>query len=177
MSLLLLLKQTVVLMTSAGVLLSTNHALLSSKANAAEQVRLNYRIFRQSIAVEELSTFAKTGKLSTSMRSNLASSKQDPKVIRQYLTYPVGVDVVFLDRVLNSPVGNLILNQFSEVIHTPSRRANPQALRAALVTSASRDNAITLMEIIQNYPTSQVEVNGDRLEGVYRQFLRLTGRK
>lgn len=177
MSLLLLLKQIVVLAASAGVLLSTNQALLPSQANAAEQVRLNYRTFRQSIAVEELSTFAKTGKLSTSVRSNLASSRQDPKIIRQYLTHAVGVDAAFLDKVLNSLAGNLILNQLSKVIYTPSHRANPQALRETLVASASRDNTITLMEIIQNYPTSEVEVNGDRLEGVYRQFLRLTGRK
>lgn len=144
--------------------------------NAAEQVVLKYRIFREAISVKELSTFAETGELSTSLRINLALARQDPKAIRQYLTQPVRVKVVFLDRVLNSPVGNVILDQISQVIHTPSRQADRQALRSALILSASRDGQISLIETIQNYPTQQVEVEGDRLESAYRQLRRLEDR-
>lgn len=159
-----------VLVVSVGIL------LFSSSAIAAEQVVLKYRIFRESISVEELSTFAETGELSKSLRINFALARQDPKAIRQYLTQPVKVNVVFLDKVLNSPVGNVILDQVSEVIHTPSRGANRQAMRSALVISARDDNNITLLETIQNYPTSQVQVEGDRLETAYRQLRRLEGR-
>lgn len=160
----------VLVATFSGVLLSTSSAL------AAEQVVLKYRIFRESISVEELSTFAKTGELSKSLRINLALARQDPKVIRFYLTEPVKVNPVFLDRVLNSRIGNVILDQVSQVIHTPSGRADRQALRAALVLSASRDGEITLVEIIQNYPTPEVEVEGDRLETAFRLLRRLGGR-
>jgi len=54
-----------VLAVSADILLS------SSSAIAAEQVVLKYRIFRESISVE-LTTFAETGELSTSLRLNFA---------------------------------------------------------------------------------------------------------
>lgn len=164
------LGRTLVLVATAGVL------LLSSSALAADRVVLKYRIFSQSISVKELSTFTETGELSNSLRINLALARQDPKAIRRYLTDPVRVNAVFLDRVLNSPVGNFILDQISQVIHTPSRRADRQALRGALVLSASRDNTITLIETIQNYPTSQLEVEGDRLESAYLQLSRLGGR-
>lgn len=165
------LSQSLVLVLVASVSI----LLVSSRAIAAEQVVLKYRIFRESISVEELSTFAETGELSKSLRINFALARQDPKAIRQYLTQPVKVNVVFLDRVLNSPVGNVILDQVSQVIHTPSRGADRQAMRSALVISA-RDNNITLLETIQNYPTSQVQVEGDRLESAYRQLRRLEGR-
>lgn len=167
-----------VFIISAGVLIFSSSALLfePQAANAAQQVILKYRIFRQSISVKELSTFAETGELSKSLRLNLALARQDPKAVRQYLTEPVRVNVVLLDRVLNSPVGNVILDQIGQVIHTPSRLADRQALRAALVLSASRDGQISLIETIQNYPTSQVEVEGDRLESAYRQLRRLGGR-
>lgn len=164
------LGRTLVLVATAGIL------LFSSSALAADRVVLKYRIFSQSISVKELSTFTETGELSNSLRINLALARQDPKAIRRYLTDPVRVNAVFLDRVLNSPVGNFILDQISQVIHTPSRRADRQALRGALVLSASRDNTITLIETIQNYPTSQLEVEGDRLESAYLQLRRLGGR-
>jgi Alpha/beta hydrolase of unknown function (DUF1400) len=64
-------------------------------------------------------------------------------------------------------------------------------LRAALVVSASKDRQITLIEVIQNYPTKEVEVEGvdafaprleekrlvarHRLEAAYRQLRRLQG--
>ena len=158
-------------------------ALSGGRAFAAEQVVLKYRIFRSSISVKELTNFAQTGELSTSLRVNLALAKQNPKAIRQYLTQPVAVNIRLLDRVLNSPVGNVVLDQISEAIHTPSRKADRQALRAALILSASRDypdssgqnsrNTISLIEIIQNYPTSEVEVEGEVLERAYRQLSQL----
>ena len=164
------LRRAFVLMATASIL------LFSTSAIAADQVVLKYRIFRESISVEELSTFAETGELSKSLRINLALARQDPKAVRRYLTQPVKVNVVLLDRLLNSPVGNLILNEVTEVVHTPSGKADRQALRSALVISASRDSSISLIEIIQNYPTQVVQVEGDRLESAYRQLRRLGGR-
>lgn len=148
----------------------------STNALAAEQVVLKYRIFRESISVNELTTFAETGELSRSLRVNLALARQDPRVVRRYLTEPVKVNLVFLDRVLNSSVGNLVLDNVSQVIHTPSRRADRQALRSAMILSARQDGQISLIEIIQNYPTQEVEVEGDRLESAYRTLRRIGGR-
>ncbi|QKQ72388.1 alpha/beta hydrolase [Nostoc sp. TCL240-02] len=152
---------------------STYLVLLSTPAFAAEQVVLNYGIFRESLSVGELSTFVQTGELSRSLRVDFALARQDPKVIRQYLTEPVKVNLVFLDRVLNSQIDNIILDQISQVIYTPSHRADRQALRSALVLSASQDGQVSLIEIIQNNPTNEVEVDGKRLEDAYRQLRRL----
>lgn len=146
---------------------------LSTPAFAAEQIVLKYGVLRESLSVEELSTFAQTGELSRSLRVNLALARQDPKAIRQYLTEPVKINPVFLDRVLNSQIGNIILDKISQVISTPSRKADRQALRAALILSASQDGQVSLIEIIKNYPTNEVEVDGDRLESAYRQLRRL----
>lgn len=92
------------------------------------------------------------------------------------MTEPVKVNPVLLNRVLNSPIANVVLDEISQVIHTPSRRADKLALRSALVLSASRDREITLIETIQNYPTAVVEVEGERLESAFRLLRRLGGR-
>lgn len=164
------LRRALVLMAIASILLS------STSAVAAEQVVLKYRIFRQSISVKELTTFAETGELSSSLRLKLALAGQDPKAFRQYLTESVSVNPVFLDRVLNSRIGNFLLDEVSQAVHTPSGKADRQALRSALVLSASGDSKITLLETIQKYPTQEVQVEGDRLESAYLQLRRLEGR-
>jgi Alpha/beta hydrolase of unknown function (DUF1400) len=165
------------LSVSRGLVLVISIYLILSGAPAlaAESVVLKYRIFRESVSVQELSTFAQSGKLSTSLRLNLALARQNPQAIRQYLTEPVKVNPVILDKVLNSRIGNVILDQLTQVIHTRSRNADKQALRAALVVSASKDRQITLIEVIQNYPANEVEVEGDRLENAYRQLRRVQG--
>lgn len=142
---------------------------------AAEQIVLKYRVFRQSFPVKELSTLADTGQPSLTLRAALVLAKQDPQKVRNYLTAPVPVNPVILDRVLNSPVGNVILDQMSQVIHTPTRKADRQAMRSALVLSAAKDNDIKLIEVIRNYPTTEVEVDGDNLEKAYRQLRSLQG--
>ena len=48
-------------------------------------------------------------------------------------------------------------------------------MRSALVLSASKDSDIRLIEIINNYPSTEVEVDGDNLEKAYRQLRRLQG--
>lgn len=147
-----------------------------SPAWAAESVLLKFLIFRESISVSELSTFAETGELSPTLNAYMAMSKQDPQNVQAILTQSVPVNLIMMDRVLNTPVGDIILDRLSEAIHTPSNQANRQALRSALVLSASGDNQITLMEVIENYPTSEVHVEGDRLLEAYSQLSRLSGR-
>jgi hypothetical protein len=164
----LLLRHTVAFLASTAIIFSATYVF------AAEQVVLKYRIFRQSLSVRELTTFAQTGKLSSALRVNLALARQDPQKIRQYLTATVTADPLLLDRVLNSPVGEVVLDEISKTIHTPSRQADRQALRAAIVLSA-RDRQLSLLEILQHYPTTVVEVDGDRLESAYNQLRRLQG--
>lgn len=161
-----------------GVLVFTigvSNLLMCGKAQAAERVVIKYLVFRQSLSVEELSTFAETGELSSSLRVNFALGRQNPALIRQFLTTPVKVNPVLLDGVLNNPAGDVLLDEISQAIHTPSGRADRQALRAALILSATGDRQISLIEVVQNYPTSEVEVEGDRLEESYRLLTRLEG--
>jgi Alpha/beta hydrolase of unknown function (DUF1400) len=149
--------------------------LSTAPAFAAEKVVLKYRVFRESLSVKELTNFADNGKLSIPLRVGFKLAQQDPNKVRRYLTNPVKVNPIILDRVLNSPVGNVVLDQISEVIHTPSRKADRQAMRSALVLSASEDSDIKLIEVIKNYPGTEVEVDGDRLEKAYNQLRRLQG--
>ena len=154
----------------AGVLLSELPGL------AAEKAVLKYGFFRESVSVPELATFAKTGKVSTSVGAYLGMAGKTPQAVRQPLTQEIKVNGVLLYRVLTTPVGELLLDRVSEVIHTPDNLANRQALRSALVMSALPDGNITLTEILENYPTPEVHVEGERLAEIYGNISRLVAR-
>lgn len=149
-------------------------AVLAPAAIAADQVVLKYNIFERSVSVEDLTTFAETGKLSRDLKAYMRASKQDPEKIRQTLTDKVDVNMTTLDRVLNSIVGDVALERLSQYIYTSSRKADKEAMRSALVLSAREDDSISILEIAQNYPTQEVHVDGNRLSETYTQisFLR-----
>nr|WP_239005482.1 alpha/beta hydrolase [Gloeothece citriformis] len=150
--------------------------ILAPNASAAETIILKYSVLEAPISVPELSTFVNTGELSPSLKAYLKLANRNPDELRQALTQRVNVDGVVLSQVLNSFAGEFLLDQLSEVVHTPSQRSSRQALRSALVTSALSDNDVRLIEVLENYPTSEVHVEGDRLADVYRQIDTVVGR-
>ncbi len=139
------------------------------QAHAAEEIVLKYKILQASISVSELATFAETGELSPALQKYLNLAGRDPQELRSALTKKVDVSPLLLDRVFNSFPGEILLDQVGQVIHTPSGQADRQALRAAIVLSATSDSSLTLLEIMQNYPTSEIQVDGERLVQVYSQ--------
>lgn len=148
----------------------------SARADAADSVVLKYRFLRETVSVAELTTFAETGELSRSLRAYLRMAGKEPAELRRTLTQEVPVNPTRLYRVLNTTPGEFLLDQASQVIHTPSNRANRQSLRAALVGSALPNGKITLIETLQNYPTPEVHVEGDRLVEVVQRISQVTER-
>jgi len=144
-----------------------------TNVEASESVVLKYRILREKISVSELSTFAETGELSSELRFYLNAAKRDPEELRRTLTREIEVNPILLSRMLNSIVGEAMLDQVSTVVYTPSKRASRQSLRSALLSSALPDGKITLIETLENYPTSEVYVDGDRLVKVYEYLNRV----
>ncbi len=165
-----LFKSTLSFLTCVSVLLYSNSAI------AAEKIVLKYGIFRESVSVEKLTKFAETGEVSPMLNLLLNQARQDPQTVRNVLTKEVNASPVVLDRLLNNPIGEFLVDQIGQTIHTPSSEANPQALRSALVLSANKDNKVSLIEIIQNYPTQEVYVEGERLVRTYDQLSLLAER-
>jgi hypothetical protein len=159
---------TLFLATGAGIV------FYSSAAAAAEKVVLKYSAIRMTLPVSELEIFAETGKMSPGLEMLLGQAKKDPEAVRSSLTRRVKVNQSFLDRTLNSKVGEIILDEVGQVIRTPSGNANREALRDALVLSATNDNEITLLEAMKNYPTPEVYVEGDRLVEAYGKLVALS---
>ncbi|WP_228059699.1 alpha/beta hydrolase [Plectonema radiosum] len=146
----------------------------NSSVNAAETVVFTYKTFRRTLPVSELTKLSETGEVSPTLNYYLQQTQQEPQAVRDVLNRQVNVDTVTLDRTLNSKIGEFLLDQISQTIHTSSNQANRQALRSAIVLSSSEDNQVSLIEIIQNYPTNEVYVRADNLARTYNQLSILT---
>ncbi|KAM3095888.1 alpha/beta hydrolase [Phormidesmis sp. 146-12] len=155
---------------------SISTATLSSSALAAEQVILKYGVLRESISVSELTAFADKGDVSPALQAHLRLSKQDPVVVRRSLTQTVTLNPTLLDRILNSPIGNRLLDPLSQAIRTPKGGADRQALRSALILSATGDSKLSILEVLQKYPTQEVMLDGDRLVDAYKRLSELADR-
>lgn len=165
------IKLSLVYRLSLNLILGNCGALYAAlPVEAADKIILEYSILQESVCISELSTLAKTGEISSSLNSYLKMANKEPEDLRRILNQNVNVDPVFLSKILKSFAGNFVLAQVSQVIHTPSRRADLESLRGALVTSALSDRNIRVIEILENYPTSEIHVDGDRLAGIYQQI-------
>ena len=161
-------------LSEAGILLLATGLIVSvacHRSLAAEKITFEYGAAAQSVSWEELEAFANTGEISASLNTLFEVSEQNPATIRWILTQQFPAEERIIYDLFNTAPGEYILTQTSNVVNSRSERANVKALRGALIISASDDNKVSLLELLRNYPTRQVYVNG-KLLGKARQNLR-----
>jgi len=153
-----------VLVTTVAVVLS------SSRVKASETIIFTYDGATQSVSLEELQAFAATGERSSSLDFLLNFGQQNPGTIRWILQQEFPANTKLVYDLLNTAPGEYVLSQTSTVVGSKSQRANVKALRGALIASASDDNTISLIELLENYPTQQVYVDGKMLAKARSDF-------
>lgn len=132
-------------------------------AIAAETITLRYGPLGGALPVTDLVTWADRGELSDDLETYLILSQQRPDRVRQILTQRVTMPPALLDRALASSQGTILLEQLSQVLQGPKRTDNNQNLRRALMAAAENDGQISLLELLQKYPTQNVDLRVDRL--------------
>ncbi|MGB0561002.1 MAG: alpha/beta hydrolase [Spirulinaceae cyanobacterium] len=130
---------------------------------AAEEVVITYGFLQQSIPVDDLADFAETGEQSFTIGLLVGASGQDPDTIRDVLNREVPLKHTLASRVLNTPPGEAALRQVGTVVHHNAEEGREESLRAAIVASAEDDDKVTLIEVLQNYPTDSMYVDGEQL--------------
>ena len=159
------LQKTKVMIFAAAALL-----LFGQKAIASEKVIFKYSGATQSISIEELQTFANTGQMSSSLEFLLDFGKQNPFIIRWILTQQFPANTKLIYDLLNTAPGEFALSKTGNVVGAKSERANVTALRGALLACASDDNLVSLIELLEKYPTKEVYVDGKILSQVQRDL-------
>ncbi len=142
------------------------------QAHAANEIVFRYGILRQRLSVVELTKFAETGEQSPVLERYLRRTNSKPEEIRQALNQSVAMTPTTLDKGLNNTVGNLLLDELGKMIQTPDDQNNREALRTALIDSTAKDNKLTILEVIQNYPAEEIHLDVMRAVKTYNRLAR-----
>ena len=118
---------------------------------------------------KSLSSFTETGILPDSLQTLLGADIEAPNAIRSLLSREIRVPK-FVDKFLNSPTGEFVLNQLEDTIGSPSGRTDQDllSLKSAFNTAAS-DHTISFLELVDRYPQNTVRLDVTSLERTYNR--------
>jgi hypothetical protein len=153
-----------------GLSASLSILLSGPLAQAAEQITLIIGPLNRSIAVSEIEALttgkAATGDLRTVLRFAGQTSEQAGALLKMELPF----SVVQADQILNSSLGESLLNKLGQIVAPRSSgQAGAQALRAALILSLADDGKATALEVLRRYPTD-MRVNVGALQAASKEF-------
>jgi len=140
------------------------------KANAAEEIKITYRIFSRTIKVNSLKTFAEEGKSTKRLNRILKATGSSDKEIRTVLNKDFEIPITIASKLVYSEIGNIFLTRLSSIIHPPradDERTGMLALRASVVQGIKIGNGkINVINFFEGYPTKTVILDVNALSKV-----------
>lgn len=143
------------------LLLHSGLGLLPSLA--AEKVTVRYGLFEQSIPVADIRKYAENQKASADLQSFLdyLSAKEKQK-FQDALQVKISLDIVALDKLINTGMGKQILSFASQAIARRDQ-ASIQALRSAIIIGAKSPEGLGLVSFLAAYPSNQLVVDVSKI--------------
>jgi len=138
-------------------------AFLPTKVWGAERVYINYGPVEFSLPISSLTAYAKEGKIDSELEiyAGYVNSKQLSQ-LREALLTRIDVTPVATSQFLYSPIGEILLQRLGEVIQTKAHQSGFYALRSALILSAASPDGLTLLNVLQKFPTYGIRLNSTR---------------
>jgi lysophospholipase L1-like esterase len=143
------------------LLLHSGLGLLPSLA--AEKITVRYGLFEQSIPVADIRNYDETQKVSSDLQSFLdyLSAKEKQK-FQDALQVKMSLDIVALDKLINSGMGKQILSFASQAIARRDQ-ASTQALRSAIILGARSPEGLGITSFLEAYPSNQLVVDVSKI--------------
>ena len=131
---------------------------------AAEKVTIRYGLFEQSIPVADIRNYGETQKASSDLQSFLdyLSAKEKQK-FQEALQVKMSLDIVALDKLINTGMGKQILSFASGAIARRDQ-ASIQALRSALIIGAKSPDGLGIASFLEAYPSNQLVVDVSKIQ-------------
>ncbi|MBD2245673.1 alpha/beta hydrolase [Nostoc sp. FACHB-888] len=143
------------------LLLHSGIGLLPSLA--AEKVTVRYGLFEQSIPVADIRNYAETQKASSDLQSFLDYlSTEEKQKFQDALQVKMSLDIVALDKLVNTGMGKQILSFASQAIARRDQ-ASIQALRSAMIIGARSPEGLGLVSFLEAYPSNQLVVDVSKI--------------
>ncbi|MEM6449405.1 MAG: alpha/beta fold hydrolase [Cyanobacteria bacterium P01_D01_bin.105] len=137
-------------------------------AQAAERIIFSLgATIERGISVKSLEVYAKDGIVTAELAPYIKFiERRNPGALEQFrtlLTRRADIDVVAVDQFGNTPQGDFLLMRAGEVFQTGARLSGKKGLRGAAITAAADEaNGLTLLNVVQQFPTPVLRVDIQR---------------
>lgn len=138
-------------------------ALIPRPVQGAEQIYIPYGPLEFSIPVTSLERFAQDGIIDRdlSFYAGYLTPAQLER-LRQVLLTKIDITPVAIAQFLYSRQGEIILGRLAQIIETKARQPGFYAIRAALIKAAADPEGLTLLNVLQQFPTYGIRINSSR---------------
>jgi predicted dienelactone hydrolase len=153
-----------------GLAALSSLALSATTGLAAEEVYIDYSLLSRSVPTASLAAYAETGEADEALSPYLDFlDSEQQEDLRTALTASREVELVPLTQWFYTPMGANVLLFAGNLIRTDAGLNGQQALRSSFIASASEDGSISLLDLIENFPTPGLRLDLDQLLTVIRQ--------
>ncbi len=144
-------------------------------AHSAEQIRFWYAPFGEfTIYVSDLEKFAKEGKLSQRLEFYLEKlSPQQQAQLREVLTNRYSVSHIMAAQFAYAPIGEILMRRLGRILQMAPDLNGFSALRAALILSAQSEEGLSILNLLQRYPTPVIYLDLPRGLEAYAEVSQL----
>jgi len=132
---------------------------VNTSVQAADTVVIRYGPLEESASLEELKKSTETGKLPDSLGSyTKRMTEEQRRFLVEGLKIRIPINVITLDRLINTQIGTTILSDVSTAI-TRRDEAGLQAMKGGLVLAANSPQGLSILSFIAAYPSKRLEIN------------------
>jgi hypothetical protein len=138
---------------------------------AAENIVFVSGAFRRSIPVADLEHLAATGQARGLLGDVMRLSRQNPADAAKLLKASLSLPVVTVSRLLNTSIGERILERLSSIVFPlNARQVGLPALRSAVVLGiADNGGSLSPLSFLRAYPSQELAVSLPALLGLMRK--------
>jgi predicted dienelactone hydrolase len=133
--------------------------VVNTSAQAADTVVIRYGPLEESVSLEELKKSTETGKLPASLGTyTKRMTEEQRRFLVEGLKIRIPINVITLDRLINTQIGTTILSDVSTAI-SRGDQAGLQAMKGGLVLGANSPQGLSILSFIAAYPSKRLEIN------------------
>jgi hypothetical protein len=139
---------------------STSAASSESAVDTSKRITFIVGPLARSVTVAQVDSFVQTGDPNGEVAGLLRVGNIQLDQLRSQLSKVYELDLIQMDKILNSQIGIALLTRLGEAVHPhKSKETSVQAVRSAIILSLAKDNKLSPIEVLSNLPVDMdVEV-------------------
>lgn len=150
-----------IVLVNLGLLLTP--VVVSMPAQGAERIYLSYGPLEVSLSVKSLATYARVGKIDQELAAYTDRlNPQQLEQLRTILQTRIDIKPLAIAQFLYSSQGKIILDRVGQIIQTKAGQPGFYAIRAALIQAAGAPDGLTLLNVLEKFPTYGIRINSVR---------------